>query len=107
MKRTDFIKIIRLRSAWKISKSKGNYDLPGGAKLSSYIGNLVDSQLAIDNLAVARDGNLCDAVGGAWNKEKKIFDDYRLIIPFKDYEVCSYDDQQERLKKLVYDIIFS
>ena len=30
MKRTDFMKIIKLRSVWKVDRRKGNYKLPNG-----------------------------------------------------------------------------
>lgn len=36
MLRKDFIKIIRLRSFWKVDKRKGDYRLPSGDRLSSY-----------------------------------------------------------------------
>ena len=51
MKRKDFIKIIKLRSVWKIDKRLSNidYTLPNGEKLSDYIEELVTSQMEIDN----------------------------------------------------------
>lgn len=52
MKREDFKKIIKLRSFWKIDKRKGNYELPNGNRLSSYVRELVESQMKLDGLLI-------------------------------------------------------
>lgn len=105
MKRQDFIKIIRLRSVWKIDCRKGNYALPNGEKLSDYVRGLVESKMKIDNLGVLEDGDLAYCDGGEWNKETKDFNDYRLLPDFKDNEICPYDKQEMRIKRLVSEII--
>lgn len=73
MKRKDFMKIIKLRSYWKIDKRMGNYKLPNGERLSSYVMELVKSQMQLDKLAIRENGNLCRyfAVNGI-QKQKKL-----------------------------------
>lgn len=94
MKRDDFKKIIKLRSCWKIDKRRGNYKLPSGHRLYDYVYELVESQLKVDNLGIDSNGNLhC------------MSDKYIIIPPFKDYEKSSFQEQIERVDKLVYDII--
>ena len=73
MKREDFKKIIKLRSVWKIDKRKGNYVLPNGEKLSSYVRELVESQMKLDNLLIRNNGDLCFGFGGEWSTETKEF----------------------------------
>lgn len=105
MKREDFIKIIKLRSFWKIDRRKGNYKLPSGEKLDSYIRQLVESQLSVDGLGIAANGNLYTISGGTWNEEAKYFNDYVLSVPFSENEICSYDDYNRRLSALISEII--
>ena len=105
MKREDFKKIIKLRSFWKIDKRKGNYKLPNGKRLSDYITSLVESQMKLDNLGIRANGDLCVVSGGVWNTETKDFDDYTLMPEFKDNEVCSYDEMENRIKSIVYEIV--
>lgn len=105
MKREDFIKIIRLRSIWKIDKRKGDYKLPNGEKLSRYISKLVETQMKIDNLGIMKNGNLCFCQGGNWNVDKKEFDNFTLMPAFKDNEICSYDDMDRRISKLICEIV--
>ena len=57
MCKAKFIKIIKLRSFWKIDKRKGNYTLPSGNKLSTYIKQLVISQMEVDNLYMLESGD--------------------------------------------------
>lgn len=97
MKRTDFIKIIRLRSCWKIDKRRGNYDLPNGKRLSTYIKHLVKTQMEIDTLLIRENGDLCNGF--------EMFDDYTLMPPFEDNEKCSIDEMERRINKLVYEIV--
>ena len=105
MKREDFKKIIKLRSFWKIDKRKGNYKLPNGERLSSYITKLVESQMKLDNLGIRANGDLCEVSGGGWNAETKEFDDYTLMPEFHDNEVCSYYGMENRIKSIVREII--
>lgn len=105
MKRIDFIKIIKLRSVWKIDKRRGNHTLPNGTKLSEYVTRLVQSQMDIDNLLIRENGDLCFGNGGGWNTELKEFNDYNLYPAFNDNEVCSYEDMERRIRTLVCEII--
>lgn len=105
MKRTDFIKIIRLRSCWKIDKRRGNYELPNGKRMSTYIKHLVKTQMEIDTLLIRENGDLCNGFGGERNAETKMFDDYTLMPPFEDNEKCSIDEMERRINKLVYEIV--
>lgn len=105
MKRKDFMQIIKLRSIWKFDKRKGNYKLPNGKHLSAYIRELVESQMKIDNLGIRENGDLCFCSGGEWNTETKAFDDYTLMPGFQDNEICSYDDMEKRINRLVNEII--
>ena len=105
MKREDFKKIIKLRSFWKIERRKGNYKLPNGKRLSDYVTGLVESQMKIDNLGIRANGDLCMVSDGGWNTETKEFDDYTLIPEFQKKEVCSFDDMENRIKSIVYEIV--
>jgi len=104
MKRDDFKKIIKLRSFWVIEKGK-NYHLASGKPISDYISDLVESQMKVDNLGILENGNLCFCTGGIWNEGKSWFMDYELYPPFKDTEICSYDEMQERIESLVKEIL--
>lgn len=106
MKREDFKKIIKLRSIWKIDKRKGNYELPNGEKLSTYVRNLVESQMKLDDLQIRENGNLCFGSGGKWNTETKQFDDYTLMPPFENNEICSYDEMEKRITKIVNELLY-
>lgn len=105
MKRQDFIKIIRLRSSWQVDTRKGNYNLPNGKKLSSYIIGLVESQLKIDHLGVMKNGDIAFCTGGHWDSEHKQFSDIQLQPDFQDDEIVSYEEHDARIEKLVYDVI--
>ena len=106
MKREDFKKIIKLRSFWKIDKRKGNYELPNGNRLSSYVRELVESQMKLDGLLIRSNGNLCDGVGGGWNTETKNFDDYTLMPAFEKDETCSYYEMERRITKIINELIY-
>ena len=106
MKREDFKKIIKLRSCWKIDKRKGNYKLPNGNNLSVYVTDLVESQMKLDNLGIRSNGDLCFMSGGEWNTETKEFDNYTLMPAFQDNEICSYDDMEKRINRLVYELLY-
>lgn len=105
MKRNDFIKIVKLRSEFKIDRRKGDYQLPSGEWLSSYIERLVESQMKLDNLVIRKNGDLCFGIGGEWNKETKDFDDYLLLPAFEDNEICTEGDMESRFKTLINEII--
>ena len=105
MERKRFMQIIKLRSAWKIDRRRGDYQLPNGDRLSNYIAKLVESQMKIDSLGILEDGSLCFCSGGNWNSETKAFDDYTLIPAFGGNESCSYDEMDRRVSRLVYEII--
>jgi hypothetical protein len=105
MKRMDFIKIIKLRSVWKVDKRKGNYALPNGQKLSVYIERLVRTQMQLDSLAIRENGDLCESSGGNWNDSKKVFEDYKLFPAFQDNEICGFDEMERRIKWLIRDIV--
>lgn len=105
MKRNDFMQIIKLRSTWKVDKRKGNYSLPNGEKLSDYITNLVESQMQLDNLGIRENGDLCFCNGGKWNTDIKDFDDYTLMPAYENNEICTYNGMEERIKRLVSEII--
>ena len=106
MKREDFKKIIKLRSCWKIDNRKGNYKLPNGNNLSVYVTNLVESQMQLDNLGIRLNVYLCFMSGGEWNDETKEFDDYTLMPAFQDNEVCSYDEMEKRINRLVHELLY-
>lgn len=105
MKRNDFIKIIKLRSFWKIDKRTGNYKLPSGNYLSDYVEQLVRSQMKIDRIGISRDGNFNPMSGGEHNDAKKCFEDYTIIIPFECNEVCTWKEQEDRINHLVKEIV--
>ena len=106
MKRTDFMKIIKLRSVWKVDRRKGNYKLPNGSSLSVYIKDLVETQMKLDELGIMSNGDLCFISGGKWNTETKEFDDYTLMPAFQDNEICSYDEMDKRINNLVNELFY-
>ena len=105
MKREDFKKIIKLRSFWKINKKKGNYKLPNGNNLSIYVTDLVESQMKLDNLGIRSNGDLCFMSGSEWNDKTKKFNDYTLMPAYENNEVCSYDDMEKRINRLVHELL--
>lgn len=105
MKRSDFIQIIKLRSCWKIDKRKGNYTLPNNERLSVYVEKLVRSQMELDSFGILLNGDLAFCTGGKLNAEKKEYDDYTLMPAFAENEMCSYDDMEKRIQRLVSEIV--
>lgn len=93
MKREELKTIIKIRSFWKIDRRKGNYRLPSGERLSSYVESLVKSQLALDGLGFQADGNITTLCGSV------------LMIPFKTNENTTEDEQRARLEKFVKELI--
>lgn len=102
MKRQDFIKIIKIRSFWKIDRRKGNYCLPNGEKLSSYVRKLVEGQMQLDKVAITEEGDIRPCAAGTWDKDLKAFSDYRFFGSASD---CSYDEMQKRVNALVSEIV--
>lgn len=105
MDRNTFIQIIRLRSFWKIDKRKGNYTLPSGDKLSYYIEHLVRSQMEIDKLGIRSDGNLTHCTGGEVNLTTCTIEDYHMLNPYIEDEICTFDEMENRIQRLVKEII--
>lgn len=103
MKRSDFKKIIKIRSQWKITGI--NYTLPSNDRLSEHIRGLVETQLKIDNLAILENGDLCFATGGEWNDTAKQFEDYKLMPDFKENETCDFYKMEKRIDALIYEIV--
>ena len=100
MKREDFKQIIKLRSFWKIDKRKGDYILPNGERLSTYIRKLVESQMELDKLAVTSDGNLeCITKNLYWDNAEKCFTVETLT------EKCSFEKQARRVTRLIFEIV--
>lgn len=95
MKREDFIRIIKIRSAWKIDRRKGNYKLPSGNSLRSYVYDLSLQQMNLDRLGIGKDGNLYSIDP----------DGTYLMIPFSDNEPTTPEEQDARFERLVIDII--
>ena len=62
--------------------------------------------MEMDKLLIRENGELCFGYGGEWNKETKSFEDYTLMIPFKNNEKCGFDEMESRINKLVNDIIW-
>lgn len=83
MKRENFIKIIRLRSVWKINKRKGDYVLPAGVHLSEYLYYLVESQLDLDSLGINDNGD---------------------IVHFFMYK--DFDDKRKKIMNIVSEMIY-
>jgi hypothetical protein len=105
MKRDDFKKIIKLRSIWKIDRRKGNYTLPNGEKLTIYVKKLVESQMKIDNLLIASNGDLYFGTGGEWDSGRKEFDDFTICPPFSENEICTFDEMESRINRIVNEIV--
>lgn len=110
MTRNDFVKIIRLRTSWRIDKRRGNYRLPDGSLLSSYIEDLVIGQLMLDAVAPTASGELAHCVGidptKATKKDECGLPVYHLFTPFGENEECSYDEMQRRIKSLVNSVMY-
>lgn len=105
MKRKDFMQIIKLRSMWKVDGRVGDYKLPDGKLLSTYIKYLVESQMKLDSLGIRANGDLCLCNGGDWNKDTTDFNYYTLMPAFKENETCSREDMERRIDSLVSEII--
>lgn len=104
MTREDFKKIIKLRSCWVIDRRRGDYELPNGKKLSTYVTTLVESQMELDSLCIRENGNLCSGSGGELEVGKG-FSDYTLLPDFQQTETCTYEEQQNRIEDLVKELV--
>lgn len=104
MTRSDFIKIIKLRSAWKINHRKGNYTLPNGDRLSTYIDELVRGQMELDRITgITSDGELAPcAVSGLDECGLPI---YTVMPAFRENETVSFDEMERRIRRLVVEIL--
>lgn len=58
MKRTDFAKIIKIVSIWKIDGRLGDYRLPTGQTINSYIDELISDTLSRYNAVITSDGDI-------------------------------------------------
>ena len=101
MDRINFIQIIKLRSFWPIDKRKGNYYLPSGERLSAYVRTLIDSQMQLDSLAIASDGNFYSSVFYQGNGNAG----YTIMVPFMGNESCSWVEQEKRIEYLMGEIM--
>lgn len=94
MKREDFKKIIKIMSDWRINKRKGNYLLPSGKKLSDYVYTITEKFLHNNGMAIAGNGNIYPLIGDM------------IFIPFSSDETYDYLTQNERIEKLVKEMIY-
>jgi hypothetical protein len=97
MKREDFKKIIKARSFWKIDKRTGDYMLPNGTHLSSYVKRLICEQMSLDRVAIAENGEFYFAEKGENN--------YSVYAPVGKNETCPITIMLERIDDLVRDIV--
>lgn len=94
MKRTDFKKIIKLSSDWKLDKRRGNYKLPDGSKLFEYLQNFIFEYLQKNNLGILKNGNICCVLNN------------QLFVPFGENEAFVCFEQFERARKIARELIF-
>lgn len=106
MKRNDMAVIVKARSVWKIDKRRGNYTLPSGTHLIGYVEDLIRSQLKLDSLGIAADGNIYTMIGNfSWNKDEGDFYDATIMVPYGDNETVSYSEHEDRITRLAMDIV--
>ena len=98
MTRKELQTIIKARSTWKIDRRKGDYKLPNGERLSNYVYNLVESQLALDNLGILANGNIAFLSIDLNNEQV-------LMPPFKSGEKTTQAEQAERIEQFVNELI--
>lgn len=93
MTRKELATIIKARSIWKIDRRRGDYRLPSGNRLSEYVYDLVESQLALDNLGILANGNMA-------------FLNNKILMPaFKPTEETTQDEQVKRIEQFVNELI--
>lgn len=95
MTRKNFITIIRARSFWRIDHRSGDYFLPSGGRLSTYVTSLVRGQLDLDSLGIMPDGNLV-----FWDRVNDC-----LRIPWGENIPTTEEEQEERIEELVSEIV--
>lgn len=98
MTRKELATIIKARSIWKIDRRKGDYRLPSGNRLSEYVYDLVESQLALDNLGILANGNMAFLKTDLNNEQV-------LMPPFKPNEKTTQDEQAKRIEQFVNELI--
>lgn len=59
----------------------------------------------VDNLGIRSNGNLCWCSGGEYDKGKHCREDYKLIPDFADDENCTFIEMEDRIYKLVHEIV--
>lgn len=95
MTRQDFKKVIKLMSMWTIDKRKGNYRLPSGTPIKTYLFDLVDEFLTNNKMEIAKNGNVY-----------KTFQN-TIYIPFgEDEEMPTSDEHDKRIRMMVNDLIY-
>ncbi len=94
MKRSDFIKIVKIVSIWRVDKRRGNYKLPSGNKLSDYLYRITDNLLKNNKWAIAENGNIYDIVGD------------QIFIPFGENEPFVDRLQWDRVDNLINEMLF-
>lgn len=52
-----------------------------------------------------KNGDICSMGGGDWNTESKEFDNYTLLPEFEGNEICSYEEMEKRISRLVREIV--
>lgn len=103
MTRKNFIKIIKIRSFWKINKRMGNYSLPNGEKLASYINRLITEQMELDGLGIGEDGEMFRC----WKKPADSFWTYEPMTNGGNNDISvSYDEMEKRINRMVAEIVY-
>ena len=103
MTRKNFIKIIKIRSFWRINKRMGNYSLPNGEKLASYINRLITEQMELDGLGIGEDGEMFHC----WKKPADIFWTYEPMTNDGNNNISvSYDEMEKRINRMVAEIVY-
>lgn len=94
MTRENFKNVVKAFSFWKINKRKGDYKLPNGEFLSSYLQELVANLLSRNDIAFLKNGNLGDVLNGS------------IFVPFGIDEEIVLEEQERRIRCFVREMIF-
>ena len=94
MTRTEFKTIIKIFSAWRIDKRKGNYSLPGGGCLSHYLRRLTAELCERNHIAIKTNGDIGETLNG------------RIFVPFGDDEFLNEQEQEQRIRAIVDELIY-
>lgn len=92
MTRTEFKTIIKIFSAWKIDKRRGNYLLPSGVRLKEYLRNLTEQLLKRNELAIKKDGSVGELYDG------------KIFVPFGEDEIV--EQQEQRIRAIVDELVY-